>query len=238
MKYSLIFIIASLFILSSCDKNGSIDDSTYVKEMDFPINPMEHIHRSMIVCHFGVSSAKLDYVEEIITNDNSLSVCGFEWEKTNHDEIQDHRSKMMMAYAINGTSREDGLSKKVDVFDLKKLKSANNYLKIGLFREYANFKSAKSDFYNSHQVSSNIEINKSADIQVESAGLTIVNSGESRKFTAIEGIGNQAYYNHNLKSLDVLFGNISFSVFIDSEFDIETDILIAKKIAYEVWKGL
>jgi len=60
----------------------------------------------------------------------------------------------------------------------------------------------------------------------------------SLKFTKVDGIGDQAFYDHLDKSLDVRFGTIAFSLTISTEEGLEKDIEVPKKLVKEVWDKL
>lgn len=239
MKNFIILFLVATFLLSSCNKNGEGDNPSYSKSIDFPINPCSYINRKMIVCHFGISSSLLDFTEESNQPNNSYSQCGFTWKKSNYEEIQGNRTEVMQAMAIKGSGGNDS-----KLSHLNELSSSNNYIKVGHFKKYESNKSAKRDFYNSHRdltkeefLNFNRELEKQESVKQRKGDLSD-DTVNTLAFTEVEGVGDQAFYNHALKSLDVRFGKLSFSVFIETEFETETDILIAKKLAYEVWKKL
>lgn len=218
MKLVLIILTSSFLFFTSCNKNGQDGRSKFSKDIDLSIDPCNYISKEMIVCHFGGSSSNLELIDD--SNPNKISsACGYMWKKSDQDEIQVHRSKILLASASKGANVE---SERIS--DFNQFNSPNNRVKIGSFTSYDDDKSAIRDF-------------KYAQIASTQREHKIENSNGSN-ILEINGVGDQAFYNRVNKSLNVRFGTISFSVIVDTEFDTETNILIAKKLANEVWNKL
>ncbi|PWH85302.1 hypothetical protein [Brumimicrobium oceani] len=221
MKYSLFFITVTFLFLSSCNKNS--DNNRYYKDVDLSENPCEYLTKQMVLSHFGISTSKLELKNVYPQSSNDISQCGYFWEKS-----QDAEHKISN----------------------KKSEFANNHIKLGSFRKYKNEIAAERDFQRNYWISSNEDLKASTtdsgtgSYSTENPNASSMHYGvqgnynSDFKLTEVFGIGDQAFYDHLNKSLDVRFGTISFSIFIETEYDTETNILIAKKLAKEVWEKL
>jgi hypothetical protein len=237
MNHLLVIISLSVFFLSSCNKNLDDGSSSFSKSIDLSIDPCDYISKQMIVCHFGLSSANLE-----LTNDSNhastFSQCGYSWGKTNHGEIQANQTYIMTAYASEGTNSNDDNIKELERSDLTHLELPSNHVIIGRFIKYNDYESAVIDFKTAHKSPSEEEFNKTPNTISEISDGLSHETDRRPIFTEVEGAGDLAFYDHKSKSLDVCYGTLSFSIFIETEFDIETNILIAKKLANEVWNKL
>lgn len=221
MKYSLFLLTAAFLFLTSCNKNS--ESSNFYKNVDLSANPCSYITKQMILCHFGVSTSKLELKNVNTQSDNNKSQCGYFWEKSDVEETQ------------SGNNHSA---------------STSNHIKIGNFRKYNDEIAAVRDFKRNYWISSNEHTTErnsdmnSRNHSILDESFRTMHDGLQReyntdfKLTEVFGVGDQAFYDHLNKSLDVRFGTFSFSVFIETEYDTETNILIAKKLAREVWEKL
>ena len=228
MKNLILIITVIVLSFTSCNKSNNSDNSQFSKSISKSISPCDYIDKQMIVCHFGMSKTKLKF-QDLNNESNSIAIqCGYSWKKSNNNDGNHVRK----TFHTNQ-------------------KSKNNYIKIGNFRTYADIISAASDFKKIYWVTSNENVkmagialnnNESYDALNEKLNNSIDDfQGRSKsglRLTEVNGVGDQAFYDHLNKSLDVRFGTLSFSVFIETEMDTETNILIAKKLALEVWEKL
>lgn len=252
MKYLIIVLASIPFFFTSCaNEGGENDGSSSVntsKTIDLPINTCDYITKEMVLSRFDVKSEDLELKDDNNEKSSSYSQCGYIWKKANYDELLAIRTDMMMAYAMKGVNKN---TEEVKMSDIIKLESPNNMLKIGHFKTYDDVKSAVTRFDNSHRVPTkkdmeklHQEIDKSGeehglDEKSKKMGKKLTSGiGSSLKFTEVDGIGDKAYFDHLDKSLDVRFGKHTFSVFIDTENDFDTNIKMAKEIAQEVWDKL
>jgi len=225
MKNLILIITVIVLSFTSCNKSNNSDNSQFSKSISKSISPCDYIDKQMIVCHFGMSNTKLKFQDLNNESSNITAQCGYSWKKSN----------------INDAG---------NTFQTNR-KSKNNHIKIGNFRTYDDIISAASDFKKTYWVTSNENVKKggialnneeSRDVLNEklknlSDNFQVTSKG-GLKLTEVYGVGDQAFYDHQNKSLDVRFGTLSFSVFIETEMDTETNILIAKKLALEVWEKL
>ena len=221
MKYSFILLTATFLFFTSCNKNSG--NSDLYKDIKLSENPCDYITKQMILCHFGISKSKLELKDVKTQSNTDKSQCGYYWEKSTTDKAQvgDNHST---------TSR--------------------NHIKIGNFRKYNDKVTASRDFKRNYWISSNENITEKGS-NSKGRSHSILDQSANKmynelqkdyntdfKLTEVYGIGDQAFYDHLNKSLDVRFGTFSFSIFIETEFDTETNILIAKKLVREVWGKL
>lgn len=252
MRYLILILASTTFFFTSCNNEGGNENSNssakYSKTIDLPLNTCDYINEETVLSRFDVKREELEFKDDNNEKSSSYSKCGYLWKKTNYEELSAKRREMLMAYAMKGVKKNNI---EVKMSDVMKLESPSNMLKVGHFKEYDNEKSAVSRFDNSHQVPTKKDIKKlhdEIDKQGSESGLDEKSKdmgkkltsgiGGSLKFTEVNGIGDKAYFDHLDKSLDVRFGKYSFSVFIDTENDFDTNIEMAKEIAQEVWDNL
>ncbi len=225
MKYFILLFTVTVLSLTSCNKSG--EDSRFSKNVNLPISPCDYITKQMIVSHFGVSKSKLELEGISNSSSNKDPQCGYYWKNENN--------------ASNSLIQSGHLGSESPI----------SHIKIGNFRKYEDIHSAKRDFKKPYWVSSSGERNQQLTYLVDDKNhdwleekyhkLNNDLSGEfirDIKLKEVYGVGDQAFYDEENKSLDVRFGTFSFSIFIETEFDTETNILIAKKLANEVWEKL
>lgn len=232
---------------TAVDKDGNSVISEYTEDIDLPENPCEFLTEEMVTSNFDVKEA-----DELKLNDKNKEgysireTCFYTWKKENYDELKDKRSKLMMSAMVGG---EDG--KKASMSDVLKVESPVNKLGVGRFRKYDDMQDALTQFTNLHRTPTKKDmenLNKEIDKAAEKEGLNRDSKkagkdltkgiGSNLKFTKVDGIGDQAFYDHLDKRMDVRFGNFSFSILISTEKGLEKDIEIAKKLAQKVWDQL
>ena len=258
MKYFIVIFTASIFCLSSCggDGNSGTDvngksSSKFSKRIDLPINTCDFITKEMVLSHFDVKTGELDLKDNNDKKSSTYSRCGYQWKKSNYEEIQKKKFEIIRNYSSAGKKADGGNEKKAGLSDLMNLESPNSKLLIGDFKDFENNEEASKAFKRSHHVPSKEDVKKlhkeidkkgeeeGLDEESKELGKNLTGSIASNlKFTEINGVGDEAYYDHLDKSLDVRFGTLTFSVYIDSENDFKTNMEIAKKIAKEVWEKL
>lgn len=259
MKHYALLIASISLLFSSCgsggttavDKDGNIVASSYTKKVDLPVNPCEYITRKMVIAHFDVTEEDLELDENFSKINNSSAVCGYKWRKSNHEELEEIQRNVMLDYAMQGVTKREGSEGKIKISDLTKLESPNSIVQIGMFEQYDKMQTAVDRFIQLHRVPTKEDmavLNKEIDKEFKKKGLDekSKNMGKglsggiasSMKFTEITGVGDQAFFDHLNKSLDVRFGTLTFKVIIDSELSFDENVEIAIKIAKEVWDKL
>ncbi|HLV41222.1 MAG TPA: hypothetical protein VKY37_02995 [Brumimicrobium sp.] len=258
MKYFISILTAlTVFVLGACSsdestvvgKDGKVVTSKYTKKITMPLHPCEHISREMLVNLFDVEESELELNEDFLDPESYYAKCGYRWKKPNFEELEEKHRNAMMDYMMKGVSKKEGA--KTSLSDVMKLESPYGSVSIGHFKQYDKMKSAVNQFTQLHRVPTkddmahlNKEIDKEFDekkLDENSKKLGKELSGgiaSNMKFTEIDGIGDQAFFDHLDKSLDVRFGTFSFKVYIDSSQDFDSNVEIAKKIAQEVWDKL
>lgn len=251
------YIMFSSALLFSCgskentavDKEGNTVISIFSKKIDLPLNPCDYISREMVMAHFDVAESKLELDEDFTDPTSAYAKCGFKWKKSNYDELSKIHQDAMMNYMMHGIEKKEGPKPKLS--DLTRLESPYGTILVGNFKQYDDMQKALNGFSQSHHVPTKEEmaaLNKEIDKQFAEKGMddNAKKIGKSLtggiagglKFTKIDGIGDQAFFDHLNRSLDVRFGTFTFKVYFDSELSFEENIEIAKKIAQAVWDKL
>lgn len=252
LLYLLYLLMFSVFL--SCDvQNGNTNKSANVltsQAMELPNEICDLISREMISSHFMVNNDIVKLIDETDEMNTMTSKCGFQWKKSNFEQIQDKRIEKLKAYshAYARAMEEEGES---TIYKLSQFESAYNTVQIGDFQKFKNERVAINYFENTHKILTAEELNQVNQVindkmddseiteQQREVGNELTKSiARNMEFTPIYGIGDQAFYDHLDRSLDVRYGTIAFSVYIDTEYGFETNIRIAKEIAQEVWESL
>lgn len=252
LAHALLLMLIFCVSCNSVDLDEMVEEKQkrsndyHSKDITLPLNPCDYISRSMILSRFKVTSEELELKEEnvYINTNNNYSKCGYTWKKSNYEELQNRLSEAMLDYA---TQREvkKGMNNEMEFSKINQLESPNNSVQIGYFKEYKNSNQAKKDFENAHKVPSAKEIKMvyrefdKKSIQSKRIGHALSSDlVNNMKFTRVDKVGDAAFYDHLNQSLNVRFGTISFSVFIESESGFDTNIQLAKELALEVWNKL
>lgn len=256
MKYLITAFASIAFIFSSCNTEGDSSSdkatsSSFSKNIDLDQDICKLITKEMVVSYFDVQKEELELKDDINKSNNAYSSCGYAWKKENYEELKEKRTDMMMAYAMKGVKKNDDNTKEVTMSDIMKLDSPLSLIKIEKLKKYEELDKAVRSFENSHKVPTKKDmkkLHKEIDKKGDQEGLDEKSKDMGKKltggiasnlkFTKVDGIGDQAFFDHLDKSLDVRFGLYTFSLIIDTELSLETNIDIAKKIAQEVWDKL
>lgn len=257
MKHSIIIIILTSLLLISCDakentavdKFGNTVKSSFSKKITLPLNPCDYITRSMIMAHLDVDEASLELDEDYLEPESAYAKCGYKWKKSDYDELSKIHQDVMMEHMMHKIQKNKGPQPKMS--DITKLESPFGTVKVGNFKQYKNLQQALDRFTQAHTVPSKEDmatLNKEIDKKLKEEGFTESSQKAGKelvggiagglKFTKIDGIADQAYFDHLDRSLDVRYGTFAFKVVIDTELSFDENIAIAKKIAQEVWDKL
>lgn len=247
MRYIILILSLLGLLLTACsDKNNtesSEDSKVAIKEVAIPEDICGIITKKTIFYYFNIdeSAIELELKEEISKSNAQYSKCGYEWKKHNYEEL----NKIYTDYLIQST-----MSGEVNISEISKLESPSNTVQIGAFRIAKNLDEAKTDFKNQHRIPTEEdmevlrkEIDKNEEGNLSSEEKSIgkklsENIASNLKFTPVEGIGDEAFYSHLDKSLDIRYDKMSFKVYIDTYLTMDENIEIAKKIAQEFLDSL
>lgn len=252
----LIYILPAIgFLFFSCnsgentavDKDGNTVTSEFGKDYKLPENPCDFLSEEMVTSNYNVTADKLKLKDKNGEGYSRHETCFYTWEKKNFEELTAKRSEVMMSAMMGG---RDG-KKPASTGDVLKTEDPVNRLGVGRFRKYDNAEAAKTQFINLHRVPTkkdmaklDEEFKKAADKEglsedSKEAGTKLTEGiGSNLSFTEVFGIGDQAFYDHLDKRLDIRFGTLSFSIIISTEDGFDRDMEVAKELAHEVWLKL
>lgn len=256
MKRLIYILPVAILLFYSCnsgektavDKEGNTVSSKFVKNVDLPENPCVFITKEMVTSNYDVKADKLELDDNSSGEYSKYDDCSYSWKKKNYEELQNKRLDIMMN--ANTATRKKGV-KETSMGDLMKMEPSSNRVGVGHFVKYDNLQDALNQFTNLHHVPTKEEmekLHKEMKKEADKKGLSedskktgkklTTGIGSNLKFTKVDGIGDQAFYSHLDRSLDVRFGTISFSILISTEEGLDKDIDVAKKLAKEVWNQL
>lgn len=257
MKRFIYILSATSLILCACNsgkqsnKEGNKEEastSQFSKSITLPDDPCKFITKEMVTSNYNVTADQLEETGNDMDGYSQYETCTYSWKKKKYDSLQNKQIDMAMSAAM-GSKKKGG--KKASIGDMMSVESPYNTLGVGKFRQYDDVKSAIFQFKNLHHIPSKEDmekLKKEFDKEAAKKGLNEdqkkMGHGLSKgihsnlKFSKVEGIGDEAYYDYLDKSLDVRFGKVTFSLIISTEDGYKKDIEVAKKLVKKVWSQL
>lgn len=244
LLYTLLF--AGLLLNTSCSSDSTNADgsaktkSSNSAELTIPTDLCSLITKEMIQTHFGISADELEFKADTIGS-AKYATCGYTWKKENYEEL----SKLRLDAAMAMSMPKEG-QKKTTVSDMLKLEMPNGMVFAGKFKihDKERSESAIEEFKRYHHTPTKEDLKNFKDEVQKSEELTDDQKdmgkdlgggiGSNIKFKEVTGVGDLAYYAYLDRSVDVLVGDVSFSVIVDSDKSIEENIEAGKSIAQEI----
>lgn len=227
-------------------KPDYLDGNTETESKNIPKDVCDLLAKDLILRYFDVHGSQLE-LEEKYAGTN-YHQCGFKWEKPNFEELKDRQREALDILMHDVAAYDDkDYTWELSISDVLMMESPYAFVQVGQFTKFKNVKEAESVFsilYDKPDGDEILRLNNA--IFTKEFGLENLDIDQSNfkslieefKFKKIKGIGDQAYYDMINKSINVRFGTLAFRVYIDSEFDISTNIEIGKSIALHVWEKL
>lgn len=245
-------IIFCLLFFGCSSKNDSAveyfarNKDAVTEDKDLPDEVCGLLTKELIANYFDIDEGELEFEDKYVGT--NYHQCGFKWEKSNFEELKDSQRKAFKMFIKSSTtSLENNELNELSLSDVLMMESPYAFVQVGQFNKFKSVIEAETVFSTLYDKPNGEEVlllNKaffSKEFNLENLEIDHYRFNkliEEFKFKEIKGVGDQAYYDMINKSVNVRFGTLTFRVYIDSEFDISTNIEIGKSIALAVWEKL